>query len=233
MSTAASGLKELHELHLRLHDVQEVLRRGPKQIEARKQFTARKQAELEQLRDELKNLKMATDQKSLQLKSNESKIADLKVKLNSASSNREFDIIKSQIEADSMANSVLEDEILEALDKIDQLATKVRATEAEVETASAEERRVASEVEQARPEREQKAHELRSNLQATERQLPATILESYRRLVQAHGAGALASVENKACTACFAVLSPQSVVDVNTGKIVFCRSCGRMLYRSE
>jgi predicted nucleic acid-binding Zn-ribbon protein len=66
-----------------------------------------------------------------------------------------------------------------------------------------------------------------------EKSVPDTVLAAYRRLVQAHGAGALASVANKACTACYAILSPQALVDIRTGKIVICRSCGRILYRDE
>jgi uncharacterized protein len=58
----------------------------------------------------------------------------------------------------------------------------------------------------------------------------ARALDSYRRLVHAHGAGALASVENRACTACHAILSPQDNLNVKTGKLIFCRSCGRLLY---
>ena len=72
------------------------------------------------LKEKLLELRKSADGKSLQLKSNEAKNLDLTAKLNAASSNKEYEIISSQIEADKMANSVLEDEILEALDKVDQ-----------------------------------------------------------------------------------------------------------------
>jgi predicted nucleic acid-binding Zn-ribbon protein len=233
MNSTAGGLKDLHELHLRLQSVQEELLRGPKQIEARRQFAERKQTELEALRGQIKKLKMATDQKTLQLRSNESKISELKVRLNAASSNREFDIIKGQIDADTMANSVLEDEILEALEKVDQATSAVAAAETEFQKAVAEQKRIESEVAQGRPGLEHQAGEVRSALANAEKLLPATIYEGYRRLVQAHGAGALASVRNKACTACNAILAPQNLVDIRTGKIITCRSCGRMLYRDD
>lgn len=233
MNSTASGLKELHDLHLKLQTVQDGLRRGPKQAEARRQFAERKQTELEAQKDQLKKLKMATDQKTLHLRSNETKIADLKVRLNAASSNREFDIIRGQIDADSMANSVLEDEILEAMEKVDQTAASLKENEAEVAKAFAEAKRIEEEVSQVRPGLEAQAREIESALGAAEKSLPETILVNYRRLVQAHGAGALASVANKACTSCNAILSPQALVDVRTGKIVICRSCGRILYRDE
>ena len=96
---------------------QEEMERGPRQLKARQQAIAQKLADLETQRQKHKALRMSADQRSLQLKSNETKIGDLKVKLNQAASNREFDIIRAQMEADTVANSVLEDEILDALER--------------------------------------------------------------------------------------------------------------------
>lgn len=234
MSTAASGLKELHRLHIQLQKVRERLEGGPKQIRAREKFVANKRAEIDASKQQLKQIKMGADQKSLQLKTNESKILDLKGKLNAAASNREFDIIRSQIDADTMANSVLEDEILELLEKVDAHQAKIAQLEEEAKRAESEKDKVSRQVGDAGPGLESEAAELGKSLQTAESSLPGAILETYRRLVQAHGAGALAPVAaNKACGACYAIVSPQYFVDINTGKFVFCRSCGRLLYRDD
>ncbi len=233
MSTAATGLKELHQIHIQLHSVRQKLESGPKQVAARERFAEQKRQEIQKSRDQWKQLKMAADQKSLQLKTNEAKITDLKVKLNVAASNREFDIIRAHIDADTMANSVLEDEILELYEKIDAMQVRIAAGEEEIKKAESEQQRVAQVVAAAEPALENEAQELSVALRSAESALPGTVLETYRRLVQAHGASALASVEGRACTACNAILSPQYCVDVNTGKLVFCRSCGRLLYRDD
>jgi uncharacterized protein len=233
MSAAAAGLKRLHDLHIGLQELQQKLEHGPRQVKARQQLVARKQTEADELKAELRQVRLLADDKNLQLKTNESKIAQLKAKLNQATTNREFDIIRSQIDADVMANSVLEDEILEVLEKVDQLHSKVKKTEEEVAQAAAEVRRVAQEVEEAAPGLRSRAAEFETSLRDAEKILPSGALESYRRLVQAHGSGALAAVENSACGACFAILSPNSLVELNTGKFLFCRSCGRLLYRPE
>lgn len=232
MSAGAGSLKELHRLHIKLRDVQEQLQRGPKQIQARKQFTERKRKELEDQEAELTRLKKAADEKSLQLKSTEARITNLKSKLNSASSNREYDVIRSQIEADQMANSVLEDEILEAYEAVDRAQEKYQELQQAYEAALSEEKRVEEEFAATEPGLKQQAEELEASLKDAERSLPGEVAEVYRRLVQAHGAGALASVEDDACSACFGILSPQRRVELNTGKIIFCPSCGRLLYRA-
>jgi hypothetical protein len=233
MSAAAAGLKRVHELHIRLQELQQQLERGPRQVKARQQIVARKQAETDAFKAELKHARLQADQKNLQLKTNESKIADLRGKLNQATSNREFDIIRSQIDADTMANSVLEDEILEVLEKVDQIQQRGKTTDGETEQAAAEVRRFAQEVESAAPGLRSQVSAIQSQLSEAEKVLPTNLLETYRRLVQAHGAGALATVDNNACTCCFEILSANSLVELNTGKFLFCRSCGRLLYRPE
>ncbi len=233
MDRAGDGLKQLHVLHIQLRDVLERLEHGPRQVKARQQNAEKKQAEIESLKEQHKQLRMATDQKNLQLKSIETKMADLRGKLNTASSNREYEIIMSQIDADKMAKSVLEDEILESLEKVDQAQGRIKAAEKELEAINSEIKRVAAEVESVVPGLRSKEAELQAALKQAESHVPGTLLENYRRLVQAHGADALASVENKACTACHAILSPNYVVELNTGKALLCRSCGRLLYISK
>ncbi len=53
------------------------------------------------------------------------RIVDLEGKLNTAASNREFSLLKEQIAADEQANSVLSDEILEALEQLDLMQDQV------------------------------------------------------------------------------------------------------------
>ena len=232
MSAATAGLKRLHELHIRLQDLNKQLEHGPRQVEARQQILAKKQAEVDVLKAELKQTRMLADQKNLQLKTNESKIEQLRGKLNQAQSNREFDVIRSQIDADTMANSVLEDEILEVLEKVDQQQQKIKHIEEEAAQSAAEVRRVGQKSRRRLPSSAQ-ATELQTALSDAEKILPSTAIVTYRRLVQAHGAGALATVENNACTACFEILSANYLVELNTGKFLFCRTCGRLLYRPE
>ena len=177
---------------------------------------------------------MAADQKSLQLKTNEAKITELKVKLNQATSNREFDIIKSQIDADTMANSVLEDEILEALEKIDQMQATIGQAQAEYDAQQKDAERLTGEIAAAEPDLKRQAEALSRSLKTAESVLPGNVMETYRRLVQATWRMcALAVVANKACSACNEILSQQQQVQVRSSQFVFCRSCGRILYRDN
>ena len=231
MSTAAGGLKELHQFHIRMETAREELAQGPRQIQIRRRKLERLKNEIEEERDHIMQMRMAADQKSLQWKTHEAKILDLTGKLNTSTTNKEFEIIKQQIDADTMANSVLEDEILEALEKIDKAEQKVADITQKKETAVEDERKTKAEVESRLPQQRDKVDELEAALKAGESQLPGQVAAIYKRLVEAHGATALAEFDGTICTACNAILIPNMRVELNVGKFVFCRSCGRLLYK--
>src|ERR1044072_5633250 len=74
-------------------------------------------------------MQMSVDSKQLDLKSGEQKVLDLRVKLNTANSNREYQALIEQIAAAEMAGSVLSDEILEGMEKVDQFGATVKEAE--------------------------------------------------------------------------------------------------------
>lgn len=229
--SAAGGLRELHVNHLRLEEVREDLARGPRQIKNAEKRVARREEEIEEQRERLMQLKMSADQKSLQMKTNEANIDQLKVKLNAASTNKEFDAFKSQIEADEMANSVLEDEVLEVFEKIDEVEAQIADLEQQRDASKEEVKTVAARVEAESPGLRAKADELEAKLSEGEKQLPEQVAVQYRRLVAAHGADALSSVEKSTCQSCLVQVRRNTQVELNMGKYVFCSSCNRLLYQ--
>ena len=74
-------------------------------------------------------MRMSSDEKELQLKEREGRIQDVRLKLNSATNNKEYQAFIEQIAADDQANSVLSDEILELLDKVSDEQAKVATAE--------------------------------------------------------------------------------------------------------
>lgn len=232
MSPTGAGLKEIHDLRLKLQEVTDELERGPRQIAARQQLLEKKKVELEARRAKLKQLKVAADQKNLQLKTNEAKIHDLQGKLNAAASNREFDALRSQIAADTMANSVLEDEILEALDGCDAMQREIKSYEDEVAAAEADVAKFVASVKQREPDLKAEAGRLQTQVADIEKVLPPEIVPQYRRLVQSYGARALSPVHGTACGECYVGQRQQTIVELRAGKFIFC-TCGRLMYLAE
>lgn len=231
MTMAAPELTRLHELHLKLRDVRDELARGPRQIKAREQIVAQARDRQSQAEEQLKQLKAAADRKSLDLKTHESKIGELQAKLNSAASNREYDIIRGQIDADRVAMSVLEDEILELLDKVDRKRTEIGQIEEEVKKAEAEKQRGSPQNSSpncpaSNPAPQNSKSGSRPQKPASKGMSPNAIAGS----VDAYGADAMAAVEGGVCTNCYVGLTTQTQVSLRSGKFIFCSTCGRLLY---
>lgn len=228
--TVSGAFANLHRLHLALQEVQEQLKRGPRQIKAREQLAQQAQAEVEAKKEQLKQLRGSSDRKSLDLKTNESKIADLRAKLNQATSNKEFDILKGQIEADTVANSVLQDEILELYDKIDRTQTEIKEVEGMAAKAKEEVQRFSKQFEADSAGLQARVEELTGEIKRSESGLTGEVAERYLRLVEAYGADAMAPAENGICGNCRVAVTPQYRVKLNSGNVVFCSPCGRLLY---
>ena len=231
-SIGTAALKQIHELRLKLQDVVGEIERGPRQSAARQQLVEKKKAELEARRNKLKLLKVAADQKNLQLKSSEGKIYDLQGKLNAVTNNREFDALRTQIAADKMANSVLEDEILEALEGVDAMQGEIKMLEQDVANADAELAKFTASFKQREPEIKAQREALEAQVAEVEKILPAEILPQYRRLVQSYGASALSPVRGTACGECYVGQRAQTIVELRAGKFLFC-TCGRLLYLAD
>lgn len=230
MTMRSGALRELHLLHQQLRELRGQLERGPRQLEARRQHLAKKQAELESAMADVKRARMLADQKALQLKEREESIAKLKRQLNEARSNKEYQALRDHIDADTMAGSVLEDEILENLAKVDQMKGTAAALEQEVQKAEADLKQFESDLVDQRQRLEGDVAMLEESLVEAERSLPAEAAEAYRRLVAARGADAMAAVEENTCTGCFTSVTPQMYVELRMDYLVFCKSCGRLLY---
>ncbi|MCH7727130.1 MAG: hypothetical protein IH991_11710 [Planctomycetes bacterium] len=129
-----------------MSDLRSRLERGPKLIRATEANFSRLESETASTKETYTKARVASDDKQLQLKYREDRIADLQLKLNSANTNKEYQALKEQIAADEQANSVLGDEILEALVKIDELKEAVSQAEASAAKAKAEAERRAKRV---------------------------------------------------------------------------------------
>jgi len=233
MTFPAGSLIELHRIHQQLSDLNDRLERGPKQIRARQGNVARLEEEVTAAKSQVKQTTMQADQKQLQLKSNEAKILELRVKLNQCSTNREFQALKDQIAADEMANSVLADEILEGLEKIDDLKRHVIDAEVQLGKGREELAKIEASVREQEGLIRGDIERLRADLITAEASLPADVRDGYERIVRSRGSDSMAPVQGDVCGGCFQQLTPNMTNELLLSRVVFCKTCGRLLYLPE
>lgn len=233
MTDIAGTLRELHRIHRNLTDLRGRLASGPRQIKAGETNIERFQNELAEKKEIHKRSRMTADEKELQLKEREQRILDIRAKLNSCSTNKEYQTFIEQIAADEQANSVLSDEILELFDKVHEYEVAVKESEQKVAKTKEELEKLKQRVATERDSLETDIGRLEQELVKAEEALPRDVRQDYDRVVKAHGEDALAPVDGETCGGCFQTLRAQMLNELALGKVVFCRACGRILYVPE
>jgi predicted nucleic acid-binding Zn-ribbon protein len=233
MTISPNALRELHRLHQQVADLKGRLARGPRQVQLGQQTVQRNEKQLADVKEAWKKTRMESDDQQVQLKEREAKIENLQRKLNECKENKEYKILKEQIAAERQANSVLEDEILDKLEKIDQLEEQVRKGEALLAKAVEELEKTQQSVSGKQGMLESELARVTAELEQAEAELPADFKQDYDRLIRAHGARGLAPIDGESCTGCSTVLTPQTMNELYLAKPVFCKFCGCLLYLPE
>jgi hypothetical protein len=233
MSVTAAALRELHHIHQRLADLRDRLERGPKQVKVRQANVTQLEAKLTEARDRAKQMQMANDRKQLDLKSGEQKVMDLRVKLNGANSNREYQAFLEQIAAAEMAGSVLSDEILEGMEKVDQLGVATKEAEKNLASGKQEMEKSKQAVESSAASLRADITQLEADLAEAESNLPADLKSDYERVVRSKGADSLSAADDGVCLGCGQQITLNMQNELQLSKLVFCKSCGRLLYLPE
>ena len=233
MSVTAGTLRDLHRLHRQLTDLRSRLERGPRQIRAADAQITQLEQQLQQAKETVTRSRVLADQKELQLREREGRIGDVRARLNSCSSNREYQAYLEQIAADEQANSVLSDEILELLDKISEQQQLAKKAEENVERAKQERQTVQQRVEGERASLEADRDRLAKELAQAEAALPGEFRAEYGRVVKARGEEALAPLDGDCCGGCYQTITPQMLNELLQDRPVTCKSCGCLIYRPE
>jgi len=232
-NVSTNVLRTLHRVHRQLADLRDRLQRGPNQVRAAEASVALSEGQLAQARADAKTARAAADAKQLQLKAGEQKIAELKRKRNAAESNREYQILNDQVAAHEMTNSVLTDEILEGLERIDVLQEKITRAEEVLANARQKAEQLRSEVAEQQPLIQGDLSRLEAELKECESALPPTVRELYQRVVRQRGEDTLAAVENEYCSGCHQHVPVNVCSEIMLSHPMFCKTCGRLLYMPE
>jgi predicted nucleic acid-binding Zn-ribbon protein len=223
-------LRTLHRIHRQIGDLKSRIDRGPRQIRAGEQAVAQAEHDVTERKAAWKKMRMESDAQQLQLRQREAKIDDLQRKLNECKTNTEFKTLKDQIAAEKQANSVLEDEILERLERLDVLQNEIHEAEVRQRKTHEELEKTKQRVEAQQASLEADLARVHAELAEAETALPEEIRAEYQRMVRAHGEEGLAAVESESCGGCNTILTMQTINQLYRSRPIFCPTCGALLY---
>ena len=233
MSLDYDLLKALH-LKLRLlTDIDERVRKGPIKVKVVKSNEAGFLADLDEAKENLLATRKACKEKQMQLGEREAKIEDLKGKLNACDSNKEFQLLKDRIAADTQANSVLEDEIFELLERLDVLQAAQEEAQKNHTQSQTDTQAIVAKVKAELQELESEKVRISGELAEAEKGIPFDLIGEYKRLVKGKGEDALGSTDTSTCGNCNQQISKQFVSELMLRKAVFCQGCGCLMYLAD
>ena len=152
------------------------------------------------------------------------------MQLLSVKTNREYEALQHEIADIDKQRSMLEDKIIEALERGEKIAEEIKAGEEELKR---EAERIANE--KAQLERKLKQVEDEIAIKEDERlrltvDLDATLLKRYERIREAKGGIAVATVIGGACSGCFRSIPPHEMQNLKRDdRLITCEGCGRIL----
>ena len=240
MPATADNLRELHQLHQRAKAIRDRLSSGPKTLAARQIALTNKQAALDAAKKALQDAKVQQKTKEHTVQSVNSKIDDLKGKLNAVKKNEEYKAIQNEIALNKSTVDKIEGTILEDMVKVDELAKALAAEEAEFKKFAAEVAAMKTLIESQAEGQKAQLLELEKAIIEAEEVIPEDFRERFKRTVKQHGAEAMAQVEFDrkshagSCSGCFVSVTTQMMNELINGEtLTVCMTCGRVLYLSE
>jgi len=224
-------LAEVQKLDVERFDLRSQIEDFPEKIRDMDELLKTKKSEAETIHDELKRIQVLKNDKETEMGIKEEKINKHQTDLYQIKNNKEYTALEREIKSIKADISLLEEEIINYLDKIEEARIqgekKKKEFEAEQEKIELEKTEIAAE-EKRFSARLSKLDEERSSLAE---KIAPSIIEVYERILKNRGRIALAKVNGNFCGACNMQLRPQIVNDAKLQKnIVSCENCGRMLY---
>ncbi len=202
-------------------------------VRAHESHLAKLQTDLAELKAKEASTKALSDDKQNQLKTGESNVQRRRQQLREAKNNVEYQALSDQIKADEMANSVLADEALEAMERLDEVKAKLREADAALAKAKGDTQKNISQIQEDAPRIQADLDRLQAELNNAEAGLPGDFREIYQRLIRSKGSDGMAPLRDQFCGGCNQQVTLNMVNALRLSQPVFCRSCGRLLYAPE
>jgi len=225
-------LEQVHLIQTRLGDLNSRLQRGPTLLKTQEGNIQKFTAKLEQLQTEHRSLVAEAKDKEQEVAAHDQAIAKRKLQLQEAKTNKEYQALQMQIQADEAARSVLDDAALNAMEKADNFVAKFAPVEAEIKKVQELYDTTKKKVFAEKSFLESEIADYNKQLQVEEAKMPKEFRDVYDRLVRSvGGTNAMAVVEEqKYCGGCSHQIPVNSLAHILAKKPVTCSSCARLLY---
>jgi uncharacterized protein len=236
LSTPIDLLVALQEVDQRLRQKETTLQELRQQISAIATAIETQQQEAETQQLHLSELESRHRQAELQLKEEEGKIKEKRVRQNRIRNERELMAVRREIELMKEANEKIEEEGIGLLEQIDQERSRLVQTQAQIEELKGKMTEEAGRVEAQVAGLEREAQQERNERDTFARDIDADLCTRYERLFAKRGGVVVVEIRSDTCQGCYMRIPPQmsnqirSSVQATANTIFYCPHCGRILH---
>ena len=228
------SLVSLQELDSEIYALKNELANKPLELEAiQKAFEVKKQ-NLAALEQKSLDLRKSRKERELELGSNEESIKKLQGQLYSLKTNKEFQVMLSQIQGAKADSSVIEEKILVLFEEADKIKKEIEQENLKVkeeEKSSGEEKK---KVDLRVREIDQRINVLDAQRKQAIPEVTAQMLAQYERILHSRDGLAIVSVKDNSCGGCHMLVPPQVINLIKMSeRVVTCEVCNRILYIKE
>ncbi len=223
-------LVDLHRADVELRRLDQELIALPEQKAAIEARIVEDRAALDAAKAALDDLSKNRRHLELEVQDFEARRSKYKGQLGDVKTNKEYTALLHEIEAVDREIRSREDEILEAMEKVEVGQAAVRKEEASFKVVEAERRQEIQKLEAATREAEARRSDVLAQRDARVKTLNPEILGEYLRILKSRGT-ALSEARDGACMTCHVKLRAQVFVDAKRNDaIITCSSCSRILF---
>ena len=202
-------------------------------LEERRTETQDGRGLLAQRQKESKDFQKEVDGKELEHKCLEDEIKKLRGKLFQIKNNKEYTALLSGVGSKEADKSVLEDEILSMLSRLEGLRAEEKELEKKIQEEEKELSAYAGSVETELEALEKESQGYQKQWKENADLLDKEALKQYQRLIEKDGL-AVVEVHGEDCGGCNMRLTPQTInLLLRHQELTFCKNCGKILYLPE
>jgi predicted nucleic acid-binding Zn-ribbon protein len=225
-------LYELQDYDIKIENIKSLIADAPELIENKKSELEAKKLETEEKKKNFVALTSLKKEKESVLDSKEKAIGKHSLELNTVKSNDTYKALLLEIEKAKADKSVIEDEILELMDKIEEESKVVKASEAELKEFEQKIKSEISEIENSAKKYSDEIKKIEEDREQHKLKVNKNILQQYERIREGRNGQGVCLVDGESCGGCGMVLRPQLINQAQKcHDLVFCDNCSRILLK--
>ncbi len=233
MRDQIAALGTLQQVDLELDVIEEKLENYPKEIYRYQEELENSKKSIAKAKEELEQMKINKNEMEQQLEQNTDTMKNGEKRLFEIKTYREYEALQKEISEAKSTNGSFEEEILQAMEVIEDLENHINEKEQELSEKEKESEQLINDYEAKISELKQTQEIKTREKQKVLSLIKPEILPIYEKIKARNGI-AIAPARNEICTGCNMNIPPQLFNEVLTlTRVIQCPNCQRILYCEE